>query len=370
MSFNFIFSGPFGSGKTITSLSFLPNGKKYGDPVRRLVFDMELRCGIYKSQDDKDHPSRPTFHFEPVHSGGRVTGEVIYAIMAKTRTGQWKDNIVPDMICIDDIAQWQKNFFEWLDDKTNAEKVAKLYNMNKVRLFTSDTWKPYDAGAISVFKDFISEWMIDMRAHNITFVGNTVLHNVWQNYGARGLAQDGLPKMRVLGKSAKMLDAFQKMTDVVWIFDREIPNPEGKGIKLKTLPTVKMDLFTPKASLPGIPEQFEWPGWTTIWNWHNERKYVADLSKLAAAEPGFDQDSIDLIIKKTKHKLAVELKDVCTPEQIKKALSDEFAPVFSYEVATNEEEYQVFKKWIVEKVASQKTDNANSVEPDQAENSG
>lgn len=349
--YNMILSGEYGQGKTLTMVSFLPHGKKYGDPIKRLVFDQELRSRIYQSPDNTDNAAKAQFAFRTVQKEGRVTGEMIYRIMENTKLNKWADNEAPDMIGIDDIKLFQEVFLTWLKHKPNALLVAKLYGKEAQRLFTSSSWTPWDAGAISIFKSFIGEWMIDMKAHDISFIGNTPMNNIWKDYNAKGNDTDGKPKMRVLGRSAKMLDVFTQHADVIWILDRSVNGPDGKKT-LKALPTVTMDVFVPKASIPGLPEKFEWPGWVEVWKWHQERKFTADVTKLQTPSPSFDQEQMDADIKAAKVKLAKELRDFCTKDEIKKALDHEFFPTFTYEIASDTKLFAEFKESVKEQVTA------------------
>lgn len=353
--FNIIMTGHYASGKTLTTVSYLPEGKKYGDPVERIMFDMELRSRMHKSSDGLDHPEKLTFAFKTTMNG-KVTGANIYAIMKRTHEDTWV-NGRPDMIGVDDIALFQNTLFSYWSDKNAALQTAKLYKKENERCFTQNTWKPNDPGTISTFKDLIGEWLIDMKNWGIVFVGNTKQRNVWQNFGVKGFDEHGDPKMKIEGKSVKMLEVFQQYADAVWTLEREVVLPGTKRKTLKPVPSVKMDLFVPKASIPGIPEQFEWPGWVELWRWHNERVFVGDISKLVAPEAQYSADTIDDIIKDGKNRAVRELKSTCTADEIRYVCSQEWSLSYTYETAKSDELHNEFVQWVkteVEKLHNQK----------------
>jgi hypothetical protein len=310
---------------------------------------MELRCGIYKSPDRLDHPEKLQFTYEPIAERGRVTGDILFAVMKLCKTDAWK-NGRPDMVGVDDIALMQEVIYSHWANKEKALEAAKLYGKSTQRCFTSQTWKSYDPGTISVFKDMIGEWFIDMRALGIAFVSNTKMHNIWSGYGEAGYAEDGKPKMRIEGKSVKMLDVFQQHADVVWVFNRTVTKAGMKS--LKAIPDVKMDLFIPKASLPGIPEQFDWPGWVKLWEWHNARTFTADVSKLTASDPTIDSESMERTMLAGKSKAMRELKDAgYSVEDIRTVTAFDYAIKYDYETAIDPVKHTEFVTWCKKELA-------------------
>jgi len=344
----FILSGPFGSGKSLTAVSFVPREWSKNEQVQRIVIDHELRSDTYCSKDGKDHPEKLLFAFDILGGGQRLTGEHFFEL-AKSIHEQSKE---PDVIIIDDVAIFQETINDYWQDKANVQKIANLYGKGRDRCLTSSTWKSKDPGTINFFKRLLVEFMIDLKDMSIDLVITSPQHNIWQGYGESGYGKDGKPKMRILGKSAKVWDCWQQMADVIWVLNRI----DRQTKKLKSIPDVSMDVFIPKAALPGIPEQFDWPGWETIWEWHKERKFLADVSKLAVPKPEFDQATIEAEIKKAKNRLVKDLEGKATLEQIKAAMSDEMAPVFSLTIEDADMDKEVYEnskafilRWIAEK---------------------
>ena len=342
----FIFSGHFGGGKSITAYSFVPPAFPADKTPHRLVLDHEIRFDTYKSPDDKDHPEKMQFAFIPLGKG-RITPDDVFKMMELVHTKKYVNK--PDVIVLDDVAMTQTKMQTWWQTKENALKTATLYGLEKERCLTVKDWKAFDPGTLTFFKGLFTEFMLDCKDQDITLILTSPLHNIWQNYGKPGYAEDKLPNMRIIGKSAKVWDCWQQMADVIWIFDRH----DKKG-KLTTMPNITMDVMIPKASLPGVPEFFEWPGWTTLWQWFEERKFVADVSKLEKPKPEFDQDTLDKQLKDDKRLFIKEMKGIATIAQITEALENPMAPAYTIEGRADVKEFVL--QWLDEKKASA-TDN-------------
>lgn len=339
-SYNIVLTGPFGSGKTATAVSYTPPGMKPKQKIRRLVIDHELRAQIYLSPDGVDHPEKLQWAFETINENGRVTGSILQTLMVACRKNEWQ-NGKPDVIAVDDGAMLQDTLFHHWAAKENALAISKVYGKDTHRCLTATTWKPKDPGTISFFKELIVDWLVDLKVAGISFILTTPPRNVWANYGKSGNGPDGKPLMRIEGKSAKILDCWLQMADVVWSLDRT-----GKDGKLIPMPEVKMDMFVPKASMPGVAEQFIWPGWAKLWDWHEKRTFTADPSKLEKAEPTFDADQMEKTIKAAKSKLIMELKDIANVNEIAEILNTDFAPVFDFDTATKPEVYKELASYV------------------------
>ena len=343
MSNTFALTGDYGSGKTLTIVSFLPPKMKYGEPVYRLIVDLELRTKVY--QGPKDDPSKFQYAFTIINEGERDPGPMFHTLMIRSKAGKWKDDKKPHMVGIDDLAMLQNAMFLHWGNKENAMATAKIYGLERERQLAAKTWKPTDPGTIALFKRFFEEWILDLRFQGIYLLFNTTFKNVWKDYGAAGYGPDNLPKMRIQGQTAKMLDVWQKHTDAVWVLSRTQDIEDGKK-KVVPIPTVTMDLFTPKAALPGVPEQFEWPGWADLWKWHEERKFTADVTKLAPQTPSFDADTLQKAVNQGKSNMVLELaKENITQATIKEIMLDEMAPEYTVET---HEDVKTYIRTIVE----------------------
>lgn len=312
----FILSGDFGSGKTMTALSFVPHGHDEKVQVNRIVVDPEIRSDNYLSKDGQDHPTMNMFGFRQVNKA-RLTGPQFFGLMKMIHDRNWGDKGKPDVIIIDDTAKVQEIMTDYWQNVDACKATAALYGKDKDRVF--GYWKPKDPGVTAFFKVLFEEFILDMKEQDITVIITSPLHNIWENYGSNERDENNKPKMKIVGQSAKVWDVWQKMTDVIWDLSFDLKNK---------VPLVQMDPFIRKASLPGVPEEFLWPGWTTIWQWHDERKYVADISKIKIPEPKFDADSMALAIRNGKARLVEELKDTVSIDRIKEIMADEFSPVY------------------------------------------
>jgi hypothetical protein len=327
----FVLSGPFGSGKTVTALSYV----RPGVPPKRLLIDMKIgRSDVYKSPDSSDHPDKLMWAFEylavPV-----PTATDIQLLMIAVHKGECPFN----SIIIENVLLLQNLMQQYWSIKANLVSTASIYGLAQSRQLTAKDFKPYDAGTLSLMKTIFSLFIQDLRKSGIDILVTTPLHNIWTGYGQSGYGPDGLPKMRVLGKSAMMWDAWQQWADTLWILER---TKEVKGLKqLKNLPTVSMDVFVPKNSFPGLPSVFEWPGWETVWDWHENRTHVPDMSLIKGDKPGEDPETVKGIIDDLKRKIVRDLPQFSVEEVIKPAMQDSLAP----EMKTDN--YEEVKAWIL-----------------------
>jgi hypothetical protein len=324
----FILTGQWGGGKSVTSLSYVfPTWKGIEDLVKRIVIDPEMRNEVHRSLDGRDYPDQELFGFTPLCEG-RFDPHRFVVLMQTAHAKTWKDG-APQVIIIDDAGIWQENMFKHWGDKVKAIETARIYGLDQsIQQLLQKTWRPTDPGVISlVFKRFFEEFILDLREQNISLIVTAPLHNIWAYYGSKEYDAEGKPRMKILGKSAKVLDVFVKHADVIWSLDRVDPVTR----KASQLPTVTMDAWNPKMAFPGVPEQFKWQGWPTLWKWHRERTYKADLSKITVPEPEFDQEAQDIAIRAFKVKLYDDLKDVATIEEINAVLTADDAPAYTVE---------------------------------------
>ena len=324
----FIFTGQWGGGKTVTSLSYVPpTWKGPEDLVKRILIDPEMRASSHQSPDGKDYPEAELFAFKQV-SEGRFEAARFVSLMSVAHRKAWTDG-APDVIMIDDAGIWQDAMFAYWGDKAKAVETAKIYGLeNRLQQLNQKSWRPTDPGVLAlVFKRFFEEFILDLREQNISLIITAPLHNIWKDFGSREYDEKGQPKMKVLGKSAKVLDVFIKHADVIWMLERL--NQDTR--KMSQIPTITMDPWNPKQSFPGIPEKFQWPGWVTIWKWHRERKQMADVSKLFVPEPEFDQETLEEAARGKKVQLYKDLEGTATVDEINAILGDIDAPAYTVE---------------------------------------
>ena len=331
----FILTGPFGGGKTMTALSYVPpTWTGVDSPVKRIVIDPEMRARVHQSPDEKDYPDQELFAYRDL-SDGRFSPARFISLMETTHKKTWKEG-PPDAIIIDDAGIFQDVMFAHWANKEVAVATAKIYGLEGIQQLNQKSWRPTDPGVlVLVFKRFFEEFILDLREQNISLLITAPLHNIWKDFGAKSYDADGKPSMRVLGKSAKILDVFIKHADIVWLLERV----DATSRKLKQIPTAHMDPWNPKASMPGLPEQFEWCGWPTLWTWHRERKFHADLSKLTMPEPEFDQESLEAMTRAKKVQLYKDLEGIATVEEINAIMADPDAPTYTIETHSNIVEY-------------------------------
>lgn len=327
MSMVFIFSGPFGGGKTVTMVSFVPNKWTHKIAPRRVVIDFELRAGIYQSPDEYDHPEKRQWAFTMLGKG-RLTAKDVYEFMKAVKTRSYGKE-APHEVGIDDTAMLQELMYEWWKDKNNALATAQLFGLERDRSLTASVWKPFEPGTLNFFKRLFIEFIMELKAQDITLIITSPQHNIWEGYGEKGYDANGKPKMKIVGKSAKVWDCWQQLADVIWVLDRAVK--QGNTTTLRNLPRVTMDVHIPKASMPGVPEAFDWPveGWSLIWKWFNERTHVADVSKLKSEDPLYSPEEAQAMLNRLKMQMLKELGDIATRDEIYAIMTEEDAPPFS-----------------------------------------
>lgn len=346
MSNSFVFTGAFGSGKTLTAVSFVPPSWPEGQPVRRVMVDAELRSLVYRSKDGMDYPEKQLYGFEFLgEKAGRVTGASFHSLMRVAHDVTWK--VQPQVLIIDDVALIQDVMSTWWKSKKNVLNSLAIYGMEGLRLpgakneAGSDTWSNWEPGATDLMQKIFQQFFIDLRAQGCYLIGTSPLRNIWDNYGAKGTDADGNPKMKILGQSAKVWKVWLQMTDVIWNFNRI------KDQKLTLVPAVSMDAFMQKASLPGVPESFIWPGWKELWTWNEERRYVADPRNIVIPEPQYDPEGIETAVRQGKARLVKELAGQATVAEIGAIMSMELAP--DYTLQSHEEVKEFILRVIAEK---------------------
>jgi hypothetical protein len=318
----FIFSGPFGGGKTETAVSILlPDGTQ---PVR-LVIDPEIRADTYQAPGDVDIPAKHLFAFDFL-SEAAITPQNIYDLMKMSKERKWVKK--PGAVILDNTAMIQEMMIEWWKVKQNMINTATLYGKQADRVLTNKAFN-IDAGFINLCKTLFKAFMLDLKEQGIFVVITSPPHNVWKDYNKRGYDANGNPLMRVLGQTANVLDAWVQMADVIWTLTRQ--EKVGDTMKMLAIPKVSMDLFNPKAALPGVPEQFTWPGWETIWKWYADRTHTADVTKLPSAEASWSGEQEEEAIKLGRLKFIKDLNGILTLDQIKAVFAMENTPIYTRE---------------------------------------
>lgn len=319
-----VLTGPFGGGKTVTALSFVPPTWQ-GGTVKRLVIDPEMRTSSHRSEGEADDFEHELFSFIPICEG-RFDPQRFVALATQIHQQKYP-NGKPDVVIMDDTGMFQEAMIDFWQDKTQAQKAVDLYGI-KAKQMAQRSWRPSDPGVIAlVFKRIFEEFILDLRVQGIFLVLTSPLRNVWQNYGDPGYDEQGKPKMRIIARSVKVLDIWLKHAD--WIGN--LTRLDEKTRKLSQLPRVSMDPYNPKNSITGLPAEFEWPGWPVFWKWHRDRQFVADVSKLVVPDPEYDQESLASATRTWKVKLYKDLEGIATIDQINTILTAAEAPAYSVE---------------------------------------
>ena len=334
----FIFSGPFGGGKTETAVSYLAPGKK--EQTVRLVVDPELRADTYQSADGVDHPEKHLFAFTFLNENG-LKAEDFFGLMKMVHEEKWIDFFnqaestapvagklfaKPDVVILDNVAMIQDLMFEFWKTKKNIFATASLYGKEKDRLLTKETIK-VDPGFINLCKTMFKYFLLDLKNQGISVVITSPPHNVWKGYNKTGYDANGDPLMKILGQTANVMDAWVQLTDVIWNMTRQ--EKKGDTTTMLKVPHVSMDMFNPKAALPGVPEQFEWPGWAKIWDWYNTRAFEADVTKLAGQNASWSAEQEEEATKLWKLKFIKELKGILSVDQIVAIFKDPETPAYT-----------------------------------------
>lgn len=273
--YGIVAAGELGQGKTVLSLSYTPNAWPADQPVNRLVIDEECRTVAYRAQRapwslDHDDPTRLlfTFNYFPGYLEKILPEDFLQLYRAvKTNDWSWWPYGKPDVFVVDNWGHFQGLYSGWMHDKAFAIELAALAGLttNYSTVLVVKKWQPPDPGWWSMIKTIAGQFFIDMRAAGISWVVNSLLHNVWENFGAKGYAADGKPIQRILGRSATIYTEVLTQADASWLLDRKLDR------KLLAKPRISLDYFAPKASIPGVPPIFVWDTWETLWRYEHER---------------------------------------------------------------------------------------------------
>lgn len=263
-----VLAGSPGSGKTATMCSYYRPDVE--GTTKRLVVDMESRAIRFQSQaygKETDDPSRLLFVFNQFPGSD---GELDYHEFIKLYNGINKGELDIDVLMLDNIVLFQGELLGWCQDKDVATEIAKsmgvAYKFNKL---LNNGWKTADPTWWQLVKTIIKEFLLTLRRKGIDFVGTTEMKNLWSGYGTSS--------MKILGKSASLLDPWLQICDTVWNLTRKLPDGT-----LQDTPRISLDMFNPKNSIMGIPPKFEFTGWAKIWEWEKARVIPtkADMQKL------------------------------------------------------------------------------------------
>jgi hypothetical protein len=350
-----IFSGPFGGGKTETAVSITIPGV---ENIKRLILDPEMRADTYQSMDGVDHPEKHLFAFK-LYNVNALRPKDFFDLMKTAHEEKWEEK--PDMIGIDNAQMVQDMMFDWWKDKPNILATATLYGKEKDRALTAKSFR-IDPGTISLFKSMFKYFLLDLKSQGIFVVITAPPHNVWKDYNKSGYDANGDPVMKVLGQTANVMDTWVQMTDVIWTFTRQ----EKKNDKttLLKVPHVSMDMFNPKAALPGVPEQFEWPGWNKIWDWYANRTHQADVTKLQGQEASWSPEQEEEATKIGKLKFIKDLQGLLTLPQIQAIFTMPDTPAYTRNTHAQLLEYfkQVAKEQAVPKSQAPETPKTEAPE--------
>lgn len=283
-TFVFLLSGGYGSGKSVTALSYKPKDKP--NP-KRLVIDKEVRSIRYQAQahgHDKDVPEALLFSFDLYPDNSGIIEVQDFANLVK----QIREGNGPDVLIIENMAMFQDDVTGWCQDASGTRKVLEALNMAKqhenflrYRFSQDPYWR-------NLLKQIVREFLLTCKRAGIDVVITTELRNEWQNYGAKGYDKDGKPLQRIIGKTAKVWDFVLQIADTCWILKRNIGAITDK-------PAISIDPLNPKLSIVGVPATFTFDGWDKIWEYERKRGVLSseDFSKVEIPEPEFREGDPD-----------------------------------------------------------------------------
>ena len=290
MIYGFLLAGQPGSGKSLTGLSYHPLN---ATTTKRIVINMEGRIAAYRSEeygviDGTDSPDKLLFSCEIYPpEPEQISARTFIDLYAGIKSGKIK----PDMVMIDNIVLFQDEFCGWCQTAADMTKLTDAANITaKFKMFLGYNFRVGEPMWWKCMKTVIREFLMDLRAKKIAFIGTTELKNVWENYGVKGKDAAGNQLQRIKGKSANLWDCWLQICDATWNLSRLDKNNE-----LTVTPQIELDRFAPKSSIVGVPPTFRFKDWSQIWAWEQSRGIVnqEQLSELKAPETTYAEDRDD-----------------------------------------------------------------------------
>ena len=273
----------WGAGKTWAALTYSRPGVK---PLR-LNYDAEYRDIAYKSPDDEDHVELAQFAFDFWHDKYGDIPESLITICNDIKAGEFPYNIID----IDNASLFQDNLDMSMHNKSTAENLARAVGIfPKHENFITRRFRPNDiASYYHLVKSVIRGFLLLCRKNDIDMIVTAESRNVWANYGSR----DRSKPPTIEGQTAKLWDPWFQMSDAIFVLDRmKGDRLSGEG-KLSPWPTVELDTFNPKMSIPGILPQFEFRNWDVFWAMAEKRRLptVEEYEKIKV-EAGIEADNV------------------------------------------------------------------------------
>ncbi len=260
-TFCFVETGPYGSGKSVLALSYVPKSGK----AKRIVLDKEVRSIRYQSEEHgetEDVPEKLLFSFDLYpDETGQVSAKQFVELIKKFEDEENEYNV----LIIENQAMFQGDIEGWCQTASDAKVVLTALGLEKKYLnFLAYSFKPATPPWWNMVKDIAREFLLVAKRANMDIVITTEMRNEWENYGVRGTAPDGKPWARIKGKTAKLWNFVMQIADVCWMLDRNVEEITAK-------PTIKIDPLNPKLSIVGVPPTFKFTSWERIWEWEKAR---------------------------------------------------------------------------------------------------
>lgn len=256
-----VFSETNGQGKTVWLVSYYRWGK---DVTRRLLLELEWRARTYKSPDKKDHPEELKFAFdyfrdryaEHMDDTGNITIAGLKALYDDIKN----DNFPYDVLLIDGMSALQDRMLDIVrgGSKQTAGQLAKAFGVYQAQRANIEfKFKPTDNTIVyGIIKACLGQFCRMCRVKGIDLLVATERQNKWANFGK--------PGMKILGRTAKVLEPVFKYADFSYEISRLQGSREKGTAKLTDTPTFTLDKVNPKNSIPGLKPTFKFT-WDTFW---------------------------------------------------------------------------------------------------------
>jgi hypothetical protein len=295
-AFIYLWSGHYGSGKTLMAVSYKPHGVAH---PKRLVIDAEVRAIRYQAEQhgyDQDTPDKLLYSFDFFPNALDEISKDDFLNLMKMLQGKkpWPggggngpdpvEPRKPDVIIFDNFALFQGSLEGWCQEAGSAGQLVDVCGLRtRYDGFLKYRFK-VEPGWWRMVKDIIREFFRACKRAEVDVIVTTEQKNEWENYGVRGNGPDGKPLQRIVGQTAKVHDVVFQMADTCWNLTR---NAE----KLTDTPEVTLDPLNPKMSVVGVPPKFKFHSWDEIWHWVEERQVATadQLGQVKRPDPKFTE---------------------------------------------------------------------------------
>jgi hypothetical protein len=256
-SMRMIFSGEPGSGKSVVLASVpVPTGK------RRVAMDNEDSMAYLDNKDKGDiyTPNRQQFSMVRTAFPDLETyGKYFQAVKKQDNVGAY---LIDNIAIFQDIIK--STMINLAPNAVELRRVFRLFDAESVlpnNGLISKVW-PYnqDGNFWTCAKEIPKQIILLCMKKEIHFLGSTEEGNVWQDYGK--------PNAKIVGKKAKIWDAWYRYTDMVISLKRDVNshNPPV-GQLYPNQPKMRLQGFNPSFTM-------DWPGFIAELKAANQRTEV------------------------------------------------------------------------------------------------